>query len=61
MQPNKRFLIALAVIGIVIELVAVALMAANAIPVALGIAIIIIGMFLAMIPMFALSRMRRNR
>lgn len=61
MQSNKRFLIAIAVIGIFIELAAVGLMAAKAIPVALGVPIIIVGMFLAMIPMFALSRMRRNR
>lgn len=61
MQPNKRFLIMLGVVGIVIELIAVALLAAKMISGAVGIPVIIAAMFLALIPMFALSRMHRKR
>ena len=66
MQSNgtvqrKRTAIILGVAGIVIELIAVLLLAQKRIPTTFGIPLVVAGMFLAFVPLFVLARMRRRR
>ncbi|HEU4522328.1 MAG TPA: hypothetical protein VFT12_10015 [Thermoanaerobaculia bacterium] len=60
-MPNKRFLISIGVAGIMIELIAVALLAAKTLTTGIAVPIMVVGMFLALVPMFALARSARKR
>lgn len=61
MESNRarRLTIIVAVIGIVLELVAIALLAAKRIPYPMALPMIVVGMFLAFVPVFVLTRRRR--
>lgn len=58
-MANRRSQITLAIAGIVIELVAIGLLVAKMISLVIAIPLIIAGMFLAFVPMFAVARSRR--
>lgn len=57
---QRRFAAVVGIVGIVIELVAVALLATKRIPVGFGMPLVIAGMFVAFVPMFILSRSARR-
>lgn len=57
---TKRFAIAIAAAGIVIELTAIALLASERLPPAAAIPLIVIGMFMAFVPIFMATRARRR-
>ena len=59
-RKNNRFLIAIAIFGILIELAAVALLASKRITVPFAMPMIIVGMFMAFVPLFAASRRARR-
>ena len=60
-MSSKRTAIILGVIGIAIEIIAVVLIAQKRIPTTYGIPLVVAGMFLAFVPLFALARMKRRR
>lgn len=55
----RRLTIIVALIGIVLELVAIALLAAQRIAYPMALPMIVVGMFLAFVPIFVLTRRRR--
>ena len=57
---KRRFQIALAVAGILIEGIAIALLASKRISPTFATPIILAGMFMAFVPMFAVARARRK-
>lgn len=61
-DPNrgKKSAVIMAVIGIFIELVAIVLIAADRITVAAGTPLIVVGMFLAFVPIFVAARRARR-
>jgi hypothetical protein len=58
---NKRTAIILGVLGIAIELITVLLLAQKRIPTTYGVPLVITGMLLAFVPLFALARMGKRR
>ena len=60
-ERNNRIPIAIAVAGIVIEIVAIVLLSSKAISTTVAVPLIGLGMFLALVPMFALARRARER
>lgn len=60
-KRSNRIPVMLAVLGIAIELVAVALLATKTIPITFGIPLVMAGMFLAFVPMFVLARRARDK
>lgn len=58
---NNRFLIMIALLGIVLELVAIGLLASRRITVSVAMPLIIVGMFTAFVPIFAVSRRAKRR
>lgn len=59
-KKNNRFLIAIAFLGIALELVAIALLASKRISVSFAMPLIIVGMFTAFVPIFAVARRARR-
>jgi hypothetical protein len=57
----KRIAIGIAIIGIVIEVVAVMLLASKRIPTTFGTPLVVTGMLLAFVPIFYMARQRRRR
>ena len=55
-KKNNRFLIAIAMFGIVLELVAIGLLASRRITVPVAMPLVIVGMFTAFIPIFTVAR-----
>ena len=58
---GNRIPIILAVAGIAIELVAVALLATKTLPPTFGVPLVMAGMFLAFVPVFVLARRARHK
>jgi hypothetical protein len=59
-RKNNRWLIAIALFGIALELVAIGLLASRRISVPIAMPIIIVGMFTAFVPIFAVARRARR-
>jgi uncharacterized membrane protein len=57
---QKRLAAIIGLVGIAIELVAVALLAMKRLPTNIGIPIVVAGMFIAFVPMFVMSRNARR-
>ncbi len=57
---SKRTAIIIAVAGIFIELMAIALIASKRVPVGIGAPLVILGMLLAFVPLFVLARRARR-
>ena len=55
-RKNNRFLLGLALIGIALEIVAIALLAAGRLEVPIAMPIVIGGMLIAFAPIFAVAR-----
>lgn len=58
---HKRIAAIIGVAGIVVEVIAVVLLAMKRIPPSVGTPIVIAGMFVAFVPVFVLSRSARRR
>ena len=58
---GQRIAVAIGIAGIVLEIIAVALLASKRIPTNIGVPISVAGMFLAFVPIFVLSRRRRRK
>ena len=58
---NNRALFAIAALGIAIELVAIVLLATERVTTPIAMAMIPVGMFMAFVPIFAISRRARRR
>ena len=61
LRPENRMPIAIGVIGILIELTAVFLMASKRLAPAYATPLIIVGMFMAFVPIFVMARRARRR
>ena len=59
--PNKRFVIGIAVIGILLELTAILLLASKQISMPVATPLIITGMFMAFVPIFVVARRARRK
>lgn len=57
---QKRFAAMLGILGIAIELVAIALLASKQISTTYAMPLVIAGMFIAFVPMFVMARNRRR-
>ena len=60
-KSNNALVIGIAVVGIVIEGTAIALLASKRVPVSTATPLIIAGMFMAFVPLFVLARRARRR
>lgn len=60
-RRSKAVPIAIAIAGIVIELIGIALISSKQISPAAGTPLIIVGMFMAFVPLFVLARRARPR
>jgi hypothetical protein len=58
---NKKFAVAVALIGIALELVVIYLLSQKRIATGVAIPLIVAGMFLAFVPMFVVARRARRR
>jgi hypothetical protein len=59
-KRNNAIPIAIAVAGIVVELIAIALIASERLTVTTGMPLVLLGMFMAFVPLFVLSRRSRR-
>jgi len=58
---GKRIAVAIGIIGIALEIAAIALLASKHIPSSYGMPLVVTGMFLAFVPIFVLSRRHKGR
>ncbi|MEO8380015.1 MAG: hypothetical protein ABI779_10170 [Acidobacteriota bacterium] len=57
----QRIAVGIGLIGIALEVIAVALLASKRIPTNIGVPVAVAGMFLAFVPILVLSRRRRRK
>lgn len=58
---GKRIAVIIGIIGIAIEIAAIALLATKRVPTNIGMPLVVTGMFLAFVPIFVLSRRHKRR
>lgn len=57
---TRKFAIVIGVVGIVIEVIAVFLMAQKRVPSSVGTPLVVVGMFLAFVPVFVMARRHKK-
>lgn len=60
-KPSNKIPIAIAIVGILIELVAIVLLASKRVSVPVGMPLVMAGMLMAFVPVFVLARRAKHR